>query len=248
MRACPVQGQGRTMQAQMVRFSIFGVSVSISPSLWLTLAVLGGALSCTGMADCLGVSLFVVAGFVSLLAHEMGHALVGRWFAGNHPEVHLAWLGGDCNHEGASFTRMQGVVMTLAGPLASVLMGCVGMLLLILYVGDWQYGLYLTRYFIFNVIPADALGLYPNMALVFFCNLIAVSCWWTLLNMLPVFPLDGGQIMHGLMRSPKMMHAVSLYVAVALVFLFSSMGLWVMGMFMLALAILNHRFRSNAPY
>lgn len=232
----------------MVRFSLFGVSVSISPTLWLTLAVLGGALSCTGMADWLGVALFVVAGFVCLLAHEMGHALVGRWFAGNAPMVHLAWLGGDCSHEGATFTRMQGVLMTLAGPLTSLLLGVGGMLLLSLYVGDWQYGLYLTRYFIFNVIPGEALELYPPMALVFFCHLIAVSCWWTLLNMLPVFPLDGGQILHGLMRSPRTMHAVSFYVALLLVFVFSTLGLWVMCVFMAALAVLNHRFRSHAPY
>lgn len=232
----------------MIRFSLFGVSVSISPTLWLTLAVLGGALSCTGIADWLGVSLFIVAAFVCLLSHEMGHALVGRLFAGNRPEVHLAWLGGDCEHPGASFTRLQGVLMTLAGPLSSVLLGVCAMLVLALYVSDFQYSLYLTRYFMFNVIPGDALSLYPYMPLVFFCNLIAVSCWWSLLNMLPIFPLDGGQIMHGLMRSPRLMHLVSVLVAVALVVVFVWLKLWVMCFFMVALAVLNYRFRCHAPY
>lgn len=232
----------------MIRFSLFGVSVCIHPTLWLTLAVLGGILSSTGIQDLLSVSLFVVAGFICLLSHEMGHALVGRFFAGNCPDVHLAWLGGDCSHEGVNFTRMQGVLMTIAGPAASLLLGVISALVLCLYVGDFSFGLYLSRYFLFNVIPGEALQTWPYMPLVFFCNMIAVSFWWTVLNLLPIFPLDGGQIMHGLMRSPRLMHSVSLYVSVTLFVVFCTLGMWIAGLFMLALSVLNYRFRMQAPY
>lgn len=232
----------------MIRFSLFGVSVSIHPSLWLTLAMLGGILSSTGVQDLLSVSLFVVAGFICLLSHEMGHALAGRFFAGNQPEVHLAWLGGDCSHEGVSFTRTQGVIMTIAGPGASLLLGLVAVLALCLYVGDASFGLFLSRYFLFNVIPGEALSDFPYMPLLFFCNMIAVSFWWTVLNLLPVFPLDGGQIMNGLMRSPRLMHGVSLYIAVTLFVVFSVLGMWIACLFMLALSVLNYRFRRQAPY
>ena len=232
----------------MIRFSLFGVSVSIHPSLWLTLAVLGGILSSTGVQDLLSVSLFVVVGFICLLSHEMGHALAGRFFAGNQPEVHLAWLGGDCSHEGVSFTRTQGVIMTIAGPGASLLFGLVAVLALCLYVGDATFGLFLSRYFLFNVIPGEALLDFPYMPLLFFCNMIAVSFWWTVLNLLPVFPLDGGQIMNGLMRSPRLMHGVSLYIAVTLFVVFSVLGMWIACLFMLALSVLNYRFRRHAPY
>ena len=233
---------------KMIRFSLFGVSVSIHPSLWLALAVLGGVLSSTGMQDLLSVSLFVVAGFVCLLSHEMGHALVGRYFAGNCPEVHLAWLGGDCSHEGVNFTRIQGVLMTVAGPAASLLLGVLSAGVLCVYVGDIPFGLYLSRYFLFNVIPREALLDFAYMPMVFFCNMVAVSFWWTVLNLLPVFPLDGGQIMNGLMRSPRLMHSVSLYIAVTLCIVFSVLALWIACLFMLVLSILNWRFRQQAPY
>ncbi len=232
----------------MIRFSLFGVAVSIHPTLWLTLAVLGGVLSSTGVQDLLSVSLFVVVGFICLLSHEMGHALVGRFFAGNRPDVHLAWLGGDCSHEGVNFTRMQGVLMTMAGPGASLLLGAVVVGVLCVYVGDVSLGLYLSRYFLFNVIPGEVLLDFEYMPMLFFCNMIAVSFWWTVLNLLPIFPLDGGQIMHGLMRSPKTMHGVSLYVAVTLCVVFSVLGLWIACLFMLALSVLNYRFRQQAPY
>ena len=232
----------------MIRFSLFGVTVSIHPTLWLTLAVLGGVLSSSGVEDLLSVSIFVVAGFICLLSHELGHALAGRYFAGNRPDVHLAWLGGDCSHEGVNFTRVQGILMTLAGPVASLLLCLVSVLVLCLYVRDIYFGLFLSRYFLFNVIPGEALMDFPYMPLLFFCNMIAVSFWWTVLNLLPIFPLDGGQIMHGLMRSPKQMHGVSLYIAVTLIVVFSVLGMWIACLFMLALAILNYRFRQLAPY
>lgn len=232
----------------MIRFSLFGVTVSIHPTLWLTLAVLGGVLSSSGVEDLLSVSLFVVAGFICLLSHEMGHALVGRYFAGNRPDVHLAWLGGDCSHEGVNFTRVQGILMTLAGPVASMLLGLAAVMALCLYVRDAYFGLFLSRYFLFNVIPGEALMEFPYMPLLFFCNMIAVSFWWTVLNLLPIFPLDGGQIMHGLMRSPRQMHGVSLYIAVTLTVVFSVLGMWIACLFMLALSILNYRFRQQAPY
>jgi len=75
-----------------------------------------------------------------------------------------------------------------------------------------------------------------------------VSFWWTVLNLLPIFPLDGGQIMHGLMRSPRLMHSVSLYVAVTLFVVFRTLGMWIACLFMLALSVLNYRFRMQAPY
>ena len=99
----------------MIRFTLFGVPVSIHPTLWLTLAVLGRIFAVTSMVDLICVLLFIISAFVVLLAHEMGHALVGRRLGGGQPSVYLAWLGGDCTNETARLTRWQGVMMTAAG-------------------------------------------------------------------------------------------------------------------------------------
>ncbi|MDO5450751.1 MAG: site-2 protease family protein [Akkermansia sp.] len=232
----------------MIRFTLFGVQVSIHPTLWITLALLGGGCAVSQVADVLAVCLFIIAGFVCLLAHEMGHALTSRAMGGGHPEVHLAWLGGDCVNETARLTRMQGVLMTAAGPLASLLVGVVAAAVLGLYVGSMGLGFFLARHFVFGVVPTELLEGYPAMAILFFLFLIEVSFWWTILNLLPVFPLDGGQIMHGLMRSPRQMHTISLVAAVTLLLMFISLGMWLVAVLMGALAYLNYRMRENTPY
>ena len=232
----------------MIRFSLFGVPVSIHPTLWLTLAILGRAFFATSALELMLSLLFIVSAFVVLLAHEMGHALVGRRLGGGFPCVYLAWLGGDCTNETARLTRMQGVVMTAAGPLSSLLVGVLAYGLLCLYVGDFTMGSLIAVYSALGVMPAVELpGCSPLVVALFFF-LIEVSCWWTLLNLLPIFPLDGGQIMQGLMKSRSQMHAISLAAAVVLALAFGSLGLWLLALFMILLAVLNHKLYRESKY
>ncbi len=232
----------------MIRFHLFGVPVSIHPSLWLTLALVGGVMSISSVSGALAVALFVIAGFLCLLVHEMGHALVGRSLGGGEPQVFMAWLGGDCCNERAVLTRWQGVLMTAAGPAASALLGLLTFLLLSLYIGSIEGGIFLAVNYIFGVVPIEYSDMYPPMGLAFFRGLIQVSFWWTLLNLIPVFPLDGGQIMHGLMRSSHTMHGVSLAVALLLVMLFIMFNFWFMAVLMGFLAYINYRGLQQAPY
>lgn len=230
----------------MIRFTLFGVQVSIHPTLWLTLAILGRAYMVSNMVELMSALLFIIAAFVVLLMHEMGHALVGRRLGGGAPSVYLAWLGGDCTNETARLTRLQGVVMTASGPLASLAVGLVTYLILCLYVGDFGLGSVLSVGFAFGVMPAEVLMAYPPLAMFFFFYLIEVSFWWTILNMLPIFPLDGGQIMQGLMKSRVQMHAISLTVAIVLSLAFAVLGLWLLSIFMILLAVLNHKFYQES--
>ena len=230
----------------MIRFTLFGVQVSIHPTLWLTLAILGRAYMVSNLVELMSALLFIIAAFVVLLMHEMGHALVGRRLGGGAPSVYLAWLGGDCTNETARLTRMQGVVMTAAGPLASLAVGLVTYLILCLYVGDFGLASVLSVGFAFGVMPAEVLMAYPPLAMFFFFYLLEVSFWWTILNMLPIFPLDGGQIMQGLMKSRVQMHAISLTVAIVLSLAFAVLGLWLLSIFMILLAVLNHKFYQES--
>lgn len=232
----------------MIRFTLFGVQVSIHPTLWLTLAILGRAYMVSNLVELMSALLFIIAAFVVLLMHEMGHALVGRRLGGGAPSVYLAWLGGDCTNETARLTRMQGVVMTAAGPLASLAVGLVTYLILCLYVGDFGLASVLSVGFAFGVMPAEVLMAYPPLAMFFFFYLIEVSFWWTILNMLPIFPLDGGQIMQGLMKSRVQMHAISLAVAIVLSLAFAVLGLWLLSIFMILLAVLNHKFYQESRH
>ena len=59
----------------MVRFSIFGIPVEIQPWFWLTLGLLGSLWTGDGAsaAGILMIFLFILAGFISVLIHELGH-------------------------------------------------------------------------------------------------------------------------------------------------------------------------------
>ncbi len=230
----------------MIHFTLFRVPVSIHPTLWLTLAFLGGVCCIASVVDLLCVLLFIIAAFLCLLLHEMGHAVVGRAIGGGQPQVYLAWMGGDCTNESARLTRLQGVVMTAAGPLTTLLLGAVALLGLCLYVGDSSLALKWGIHFMLGYMPAEAVMTYPPLAMFFFFYLIEVCVWWTLLNLLPIFPLDGGQMMQGLMRSRRRMHGISLVVAVVLTILCAVYGLWLLMIFMVLLAILNHRFYQES--
>ena len=55
----------------MIRFTLFGVQVSIHPTLWLTLAILGRAYCVSSVVELMSALLFIVSAFVILLAHEI---------------------------------------------------------------------------------------------------------------------------------------------------------------------------------
>lgn len=232
----------------MVRFSLFGVRVTISPTLWPVLAVLGGLFTASGVQNLLGVALFVVAALLCLLTHEMGHALVGRKLGGGEPEICLAWLGGDCSNPAARLTRTQGVIMTAAGPAASLLLGLFAIGLLGLFINSLPAACYIALHAVFGVVPSGTWELGAPLGILFFIDTICVCFWWSFFNLLPVFPLDGGQMMHGLMHSPRQMHFLSLLFACLFGTLFFMMGLWVMAALMVAMALLNYRCRQQAPY
>ncbi len=231
----------------MIRFRLFGVSVSIHPTLWLTLGLVG-LMTVSGVSLLPGVVLFVVAAFLCLFVHEMGHALVSRALGGGQPEILLAWQGGDYCNARAVLTRWRGVAMTAAGPLASLMLALFALGLLCLYVGSWQAGLYLSLNFLVGYVPPDYAALFPSYGLAFFSLLIQVTVWWSLLNLLPIFPLDGGQIMLGLMSSPHTMHIVSVTLAAVLMSAFIAMSAWVLVLLMGFLCYFNFRCLQHSPF
>lgn len=229
----------------MIRFKLFGVQVCIHPSLWLTLGAVGAYMSMAGGGGFLGAALFVVAGFLCLFMHEMGHAVAGLMLGGGSPQVFLALLGGDCCNEKAVLTRTGGVLMTAAGPLASLLLGGLTMGGLMLMAGSASQGAELAGNLAIRGIPEESLSMCPPMAMLLAAYLMKVSVWWTALNLLPIFPLDGGQMMHGLMNSPRLMHSISLTVAALMTTFFIALGLWFMVVIMAMLALINYRCLQN---
>jgi len=174
-----------------LRFQLLGVPVRVHPLFWLIMLVLGGSNLQVGLT-------FVACAFVSILVHEFGHALASR-AVGNEPlGIVLFAMGGFCLMDVRRQTVGQRLFVLLAGPGAGfLLMG------LVLGVVRARYG----------VAPADALALIGlptggnGLAAMFGMStsggaytgvvvyvLLQINFWWGVLNLLPIYPLDGGRV------------------------------------------------------
>ena len=158
-----------------LRFRLLGFPVRVHPLFWLGAALLG--------ADTLEIGpeyllVWVAVVLVSILVHELGHALAFRCF-GMESHVVLYIFGGLAVPWSVVAGRGRRILIALAGPFAGfVLCGII-------------YGS--NRAFAWG---ESTVGRAPNGLLVWFLykQLIFVNLYWGILNLLPVFPLDGGQV------------------------------------------------------
>lgn len=160
-----------------VNFSVFGIPCRIHPGFWIMGAIMGYS---PGWADQLGVNVFSVillwycVIFVSILVHELGHALVMQR-SGWRPHVVLYHMGGYASAPMARYTPWRNIVVSAAGPIAGFIL----------------YGLVRG----FEYLAASQQWFGGNGAYTFlYTQLCFVNLWWGLVNLLPVFPLDGGRI------------------------------------------------------
>ena len=83
----------------MLNFTLFRIPVSIHWMFWALAAFLGDALRAQSAQDWHRVILFMVAVFISILIHELGHALAGIRLSASTPSIQLhgleAWLAFD---------------------------------------------------------------------------------------------------------------------------------------------------------
>src|ERR1051325_7446267 len=156
------------------------------------------------------IAIFVI--FVSILVHELGHALMMRRF-GRESHIVLYMMGGlAIEGSGSSFGgfRSRGsrntheqVLISAAGPGAGFVLAAI--VVAILYALGGSVAWYpLTDWFPLPI-PSANLGnnlgeVRENLNLRHFLNLVLwFNIVWGAVNLLPVFPLDGGQIAQTLM-------------------------------------------------
>jgi len=202
----------------MIEFSLFGIRVRVEPIFWLTVAFLGGILQARSAEAFLLVALFVLAGFISILIHEMGHALMIRKF--NLPtEVTLAAFGGYATYPPGILSRKQSFAVTVAGPGIQILFG-------------------VAVFFLSQLIVLENSHLNT-----FFFYLYIVSIIWAIFNCLPIYPMDGGQMLSAILgpNRARAVHITGMTCAVLVgLFAFSS-GYMLMGLFMGMFAWQNYQ-------
>ena len=167
----------------MVRFRLFGIPFGIGPYFWVGSAMFGANLA-QGENAVTALLVWIACVFVSITVHELGHALTARHF-GAQPVVELHALGGLTRMFGRDLTRPEGFWVTLAGPAAGF-----GLYLLTLGIRNWPGlpGLLNSTGGTVEFVIANALQFLWQINLV-----------WTLFNLLPILPLDGGRLLSALL-------------------------------------------------
>ena len=170
-----------------LRFRCLGFPVRVSPWFWLTSAIV-----IWNVSDRLDHKLVgIVAVFISILIHELGHALAIRHYGGRS-EVVLAMFGGyaTCN---VNLSRMGNIIIAAAGPAAGLLLWGVLYLLVQQFPDRIKIAHDYVHLLIGNPIRMTDVPLWYRLTdgLLLWANLS-----WSLLNLIPVWPLDGGRISH----------------------------------------------------
>jgi len=171
-------------------FNIFGIEVRVHPFFWL-IAILFGASAGSPAA----IAAWVVAMFVSILVHELGHSMAMRYF-GQDSRIVLHSFGGlaipidSVGYGNGPRTPWHYIVISIAGPFAGLLLAS------IIAVGVEQAGGFIVYRKLLNFFPYPIAHLpfeYTNGNIIVNYFLF-INIFWGLINMMPVFPLDGGQM------------------------------------------------------
>lgn len=176
-----------------LRFQLFGIPVRVHPIFWLVAVLLGIRGRETPP---LALLIWVGCVFVSILVHELGHAVAIRAH-GWRPWITLYGFGGLASYQPTRHDARSQILISAAGPAA-------GFLFIAFVMAAVQASGHTVQLFP----DPDASNLLPPWAAFeifdsFNVNVLVFYLWqinilWGLLNLLPIYPLDGGQIMREL--------------------------------------------------
>jgi Zn-dependent protease len=176
-----------------LRFTLIGIPIRVHPLFWLMTALLGAS-----SGSLIGLLIWIPAVFVSILVHELGHALTMRRF-GQVPQIALHIGGGLTSAEPfwwgnrpvvVPLTPGQEVLISLAGPGAGFLLAALVMGIVAAASGSVGVTLLL------GILPLPVAGFSASLgsAALIANTFLWVNVFWGLINLIPVFPLDGGNI------------------------------------------------------
>jgi Zn-dependent protease len=205
------------------------IPIAIHPIFWFFAALIGWLQS----ASFLGTVIWIFVILVSVLVHELGHAFTAHLF-GQKAQIQLVALGGVTSYQGDRLSLVKQFLIVLNGPLFGLMLAGVAYALLRA-----------------STAPPSLVG----AILVIFG---VANVFWSLLNLLPILPLDGGQLLRIILqaiwgtRGVKAVYVVSAILAVVLGGLLIYVGWLFAGFFCFVFSYQNiqswraYRFASPA--
>lgn len=154
-----------------MRFKLFNIPVHIHITFLLFAAFLGSSRLETPTF----LVTWVIVVCFSVLVHEFGHALADKYFGGN-PSIQLVGIAGLTYTAESVKDYKKKILITAAGPLFGFVLGALS---------------YLIEHYL----------VMPNFTMyVILRDLMWVNLAWSVFNLFPIYPLDGGQILLALMK------------------------------------------------
>jgi stage IV sporulation protein FB len=160
----------------VLSFRLFNMPVTVRGSFLFIAALIGF----TGVSNSGDISLafaWIAIIFISILIHELGHAITARMF-GSQVAIELNGLGGltRWSAPGGELTPGRRALVAAAGSATGLVFGG----LVWLFAFQWEPQTPLTAFVL--------------------QNLIWVNVFWGLLNWLPIRPLDGGHLLQSFLE------------------------------------------------
>ncbi len=203
-----------------LRFQVFDIPVRVHPIFWIYSAILGWDPNSPSR-----VLTWVALVLVSVLVHELGHGIMSK-LQGLHPRIVLYMLGGVCISERQSRDLRGRLEILFAGPGAGLGLAAIVSLLAYLTTGvtpldawNWFFPTRIEDLERLDVLGQSGSG--PIDLPYIVASLIVMNIFWSFLNLLPLYPLDGGQITHELLtwhrgwQGKRLTHQISIGVGVA---------------------------------
>jgi len=182
---------------------MLSIPVRIHPFFWLLAAFIGWFSS----HSFIGTIVWMVVILISILFHEYGHAITARFF-GQDATITLMGFGGVTQRSGQKLNYWKEFLIVAAGPL-------------------FGFGLCGIAFALFVLIEnrQDAALLQSTLLIMVWVNL-----FWTIINLLPVHPLDGGKLLgialEGFLgfKGLKAAHLISFIFCVSVTIVFFAIG------------------------
>ena len=241
------------------RFHVFGFPVRVTWLFWAVSAALGygwamslqSTYASRNISINLGIvlAIWVAVTFVSILVHELGHALAFRYF-GIRCDIVLYQMGGLAipgagmlwgrNGRRKQLSHVDQIIISAAGPAIQLLLAAsIGIVAILcgVHVSEFRW---LADYLHLECgIPLNP-AVYASIKF-----MVTSSIWWALVNLLPIYPLDGGQIAQHVIgifqRNSGLMeaHALSAVVGFVAAYWFFSHDMALNALFLASMAMNN---------
>ena len=164
-------------KTKSLKFRIGKIPVNIHASFFLMTVFLSGSWNEPAL-----IAVWAAVVLVSVLVHEMGHALMGQAF-GLEPSIDLHGMGGTTSWpkpSGRKISTTRSVLISVAGPGLGMIVGAG-----------------IIAYVFVNGRPE------PLLARQAVDDAIWVNIGWGFMNLLPILPLDGGNVLRSLLHASE---------------------------------------------